>query len=51
MWFNRIKRFYDNNLWTKEMVADAVIYGRITEIQYEEIVDEEYQSITGEAYA
>lgn len=42
MWFARIKRFYDNGLWTKEMVADAVIYNRITVEQYKEITGEEF---------
>lgn len=40
-WFMLIKRFYPK-YWTKEMVADAVRVGKITEAQYEEIVGEEY---------
>ena len=44
MWFDRIKRFYEAGLWTKEMVADAVVYRRITAEQYEEITGEEYPS-------
>lgn len=42
MWFDRIKRFYDANLWTKEMVADGVVAGKITADQYEEITGEAY---------
>jgi len=42
MWFDRIKKFYDQGLWTKEMVADGVRMGRITAAQYEEIVGEPY---------
>lgn len=41
-WFERIKSFYDRGLWTKEMVADGVIYGRITPEEYEIIVGEPY---------
>ena len=41
-WFDRIKDFYDRGLWTKEMVRNAVVKGKITV--------EEYELITGEAY-
>ena len=44
MWFERIKRFYERGLWTKEMVAEAVEYGKITAQEYEEITGEAYQS-------
>lgn len=40
MWFDRIKRFYDLGLWTKEMVAEAVLYKRITVAEYEKITGE-----------
>ncbi len=40
--FNRIKKNYENRLWTKEMVGMAVEKGVITELQY--------AMITGEAY-
>ena len=43
MWFTRIKRFYDAGYWTKEMVADGVVAGKITA--------EQYQEITGDAYS
>ena len=42
MWFDRIKRFYEAGLWTKGMVADAVVYRKITAEQYEEITGEPY---------
>lgn len=42
MWFDRIKRFYDAGLWTKEMVADAVRFNRIAAEQYKEITGEDY---------
>lgn len=38
----KIKDFYDARLWTKTMVANAVLKGRITA--------DEYQEITGETY-
>ena len=38
----KIKGFYDARLWTKTMVANAVLKGRITA--------DEYQEITGEPY-
>lgn len=41
-WFDRIKDFYDRGLWTKEMVRNAVVKGKITA--------EEYELITGEVY-
>ncbi len=42
MWLERVKRFYEQGLWTKDMVGDAVRAGRITEQEYEEITEEEY---------
>lgn len=41
MWFIRIKRFYENGLWTKEQVQDAVDVGKITQEEYSEIVIQE----------
>lgn len=41
--FNKVKGFYDNGFWTKAMVRNAVVKGWITA--------EEYEEITGEAYA
>jgi len=40
MWFDRIKRFYELGLWTKEMVAEAVLYKRITAADYKKITGE-----------
>jgi hypothetical protein len=40
--FNKIKEYYDRNLWTKQMVKMAVVKLKITA--------EEYQLITGEIY-
>jgi len=37
VWFNRIKGFYDEGYWTKEMVARGVVCLKITEVQYTEI--------------
>jgi len=42
-WFDRIKRFYEANLWTLEQVKDGVRFNKITE--------EEYKTITGLDYA
>jgi len=42
VWLDRIRRFYDNGVWTKEMVNTAVGCGKITVEEYEEIVGEEY---------
>lgn len=39
---NRIKRFYDKQLWTKQQVHEAVAANAITV--------EEYKLITGEEY-
>ena len=41
--FERIKKNYKTNLWTKDMVALAVVKGIITELQYFEITGEEYK--------
>ena len=40
--FEKIKRYYEEGLWTKEMVRNAVKKGKITIEQYEEIVGEKY---------
>ena len=39
----KVKRFYEDGLWSRARVRDAVEKGRITEA--------EYQQITGEPYA
>ncbi|WP_338712554.1 XkdX family protein [Bacillus pumilus] len=43
IWFERIKGFYDRELWTKEMVYNTVTAGRITPEQYEQITGEPYK--------
>ena len=40
--FEKIKKWYESGMWTKKMVRNAVIKGKITE--------DEYTEITGEAY-
>ena len=40
--FAKVKRYYDEGLWSKAMVANAVVKGWITA--------EEYEIITGEPY-
>jgi uncharacterized XkdX family phage protein len=42
MMFEKIKRWYEEGLWTKAMVRNAVKKGKITAEQYEEIVGEPY---------
>lgn len=42
MMFEKIKRFYDLGLWTKDMVNNAVKKNIITPEQYKEITGEEY---------
>lgn len=41
--YSRIKRFYDQNLWTKEQVFIAVGAGAITADQYKQITGETYE--------
>lgn len=36
----KIKRWYEQGLWTAEMVRNAVIKGKLTEDEYREIVGE-----------
>ena len=40
--FAKIKKWYEQGLWTKAMVANAVVKGKITAAQYEEITGEPY---------
>ena len=40
--YNKVKNYYDNNLWTLNMVRNAVVKGWITEEEYEEITGLEY---------
>lgn len=36
----KIKRWYEQGLWTAQMVRNAVIKGKLTEDEYREIVGE-----------
>lgn len=36
----KIKKWYEQGLWTEEMVRNAVIKGKLTEDEYREIVGE-----------
>ena len=40
--FEKIKKWYESGMWTKRMVRNAVIKGKITEDEYTEITGEEY---------
>ncbi len=43
--YELIKRNYDRGMWTKPMVAMAVVKGIITPEQYEEITGETYSTL------
>ncbi|MCL6457742.1 MAG: XkdX family protein [Gorillibacterium sp.] len=45
-WYTRIKKFYIAELWTKSMVADGVVFGKITAEQYTEITGEAYTPVS-----
>lgn len=38
----KIKRWYEQGLWTKEMVRNAVVKTVLTAAEYQEITGEEY---------
>lgn len=40
--FNKVKKYYDDGLWNKAMVHNAVVKGWITAAEYEEITGEPY---------
>lgn len=42
MTYEKIKDYYDRGLWNKEMVRNAVVKGKITAEQYQEITHEPY---------
>lgn len=42
--FEKIKTYYENRFWTKKMVKNAVIKGKITEEEYEEITGDPYNN-------
>lgn len=41
-WYKSIQRWHQMKIWSKEMVADAVVAGKITADQYKQIIVEEY---------
>ena len=41
--FELVKSFYDEGLWSKKAVRNAVKKGWITAAEYEEITDEKYE--------
>jgi uncharacterized XkdX family phage protein len=41
-WYGSIKMFYDDKLWNKAQIWDAVSLEKITPEQYEEIVGESH---------
>ena len=41
--FAKVKRYYDEGLWSKAMVANAVVKGWITANEYEIITGEPYE--------
>ena len=42
--FNKVKRYYDDGLWNKLMVRNAVLKLWITIEEYEEITGEPFES-------
>ena len=40
--FEMAQKNYDRGLWTDDMLANLVVKGKITSVQYEEITDEVY---------
>ena len=43
--FSRVKRYYDEKLWNKRQVHDAVSKGWITSEEYELITGEPYEGV------
>lgn len=41
--YQKIKRWYEYGMWTKEMVKNAVVKGKITAEEYKEITGEDYE--------
>jgi len=42
--FEKVKRYYDNGLWSKAKVKNAVVKEWITAAEYEEITGEPYSA-------
>lgn len=41
-WFEKIKKYYGAGLWTEKMVGNAVVKGKITAEQYNQITGTDY---------
>ena len=41
--FEKIKSWYESGIWSKEWVRNAVVKGKITADEYEEITGEVYE--------
>ena len=41
--YNKVKKYYDDGLWSKSMVRNAVSKGWITAAEYKEITGEDYE--------
>lgn len=41
--YEKVKKYYDSNLWNLERVRNAVIKNWITKEEFEEITGEEYE--------
>ena len=40
--FEKVKKYYDDRLWSKTMVRNAVVKAWITKAEYKEITGEKY---------
>lgn len=40
--YKKVKKYFDNGFWNRQMVHDAVVMGWITAAEYEEITGEPY---------
>lgn len=45
--YEKIKNWYEAGFWTRRMVRNAVIKGKISEEEYQEITEPEYVELTG----
>lgn len=41
--FEKVKKYYDDGLWKKSQVKNAVVKGWITPDEYKEITGEDYE--------
>lgn len=41
--YNLVKKYYEQRLWSKKRVRDAVLKGWITAEEYKKITDEDYE--------